>query len=371
MSEPLRVGLTEAHGMVAEMSRFGPPEVRYSFLTPAPPPAYIGSPIKGFLRRYEAGPDHDLVEAHLMPVLTRSRWIASFAGFVQATAFSLRSVPLPRAIRVAAIRRLLLQDHCRRVIFLSRAGRQTLHAYGGLSTDDPLLKKVTVVHPAIRRVDDEQVQFRRGPVSFLFSGEFFRKGGVNVIDAFERAQRTHPSISLTLCCDETIDFRTPNESLKREYLAKVARLEGVRLVGRVTREDFLRQYLPACDVYLMPTYLETFGMAIIEAMAYGRAVIATRHFAIPEMIDHDVNGLLIDNSRFDPERLFRGYVVDQLPGDFRRLMTDELHAAMIRLIESPDLRERIGTAALATARTTFSFDRRNRQMLEIYRDAVA
>jgi glycosyltransferase involved in cell wall biosynthesis len=370
MVDILRVGLTEAHGMVKEIKDFAPPDVRYSYLNASPPPALIHSPIKGFLRRYEAGPDNDLVEAHLMPVLTRSRWIGSFAAFIQATAFSLCGLPLPRAFRVAYIRHLLLRDNCRQVIFLSEAGRRTLHTYAGLSETDRLLRKVTVVHPAVRRVPDEQLQFRSGPVNFLFSGEFFRKGGVNVIDAFEEARRRHPAITLTLCCDEAIDFRTPNAALRAEYLRKIATLGGITLVGRVPREEFLTRYLPAADVYLMPTYVETFGMAVIEAMAYARPVVATKHFAIPEMITHGVSGLLIDNTAFNVERLFRGYIVDTLPDAFRELMTGQLLHYMCQLIESPELRHRIGAAALQVARSKFSFDTRNERMRAIYRQAV-
>ena len=41
------------------------------------------------------------------------------------------------------------------------------------------------------------------------SGDFFRKGGANVVDAFERLQDSHPGIRLTLCCADS-DFHTPN-----------------------------------------------------------------------------------------------------------------------------------------------------------------
>jgi hypothetical protein len=88
------------------------------------------------------------------------------------------------------------------------------------------------------------------------------------------------------------------------------------------------------------------------------------------MIEHGVSGFLIDTSRFDCDRLFRGYVVDRLPRDFREHVTEHLFTYLSRLIESAELRRTIGLAALNTARSKFSFARRNEQMLQIYREAL-
>jgi glycosyltransferase involved in cell wall biosynthesis len=106
-------------------------------------------------------------------------------------------------------------------------------------------------------------------------------------------------------------------------------------------------------------------------MAFGLPVISTNHFAIPEIIEDGVSGLLIDTRRFDCDRLFSGYIVRDIPADFRAYMTDAVFTHLCRLIESLELRRSIGLAALDVARTKFSFDRRNATMLEIYRHALA
>jgi len=112
-------------------------------------------------------------------------------------------------------------------------------------------------------------------------------------------------------------------------------------------------------------------MALVEALAFGLPIISTNHFAIPEIIEDGVSGLLIDTRRFDCDRLFSGYTVREIPPDFREYMTDAVYTHLCRLIESFDLRRSIGLAALDRARTRFSFDRRNARMLEIYRQALA
>ena len=367
----IRVGISEAHGMAVEASKSPPPGVEYTFLTPQPSGVrFIRSPIKGFYRRFDAGAC-DLIEAIISPVKTRDRWIYWCADLAEPAAFNFLGAPLPRSVRMAYLERLFLRDNFKKLVLWSHAGYETLKTYGGID-DERLLRKATVVYPAVREMADELVQFGRAgdPVQLLFSGDFFRKGGVNVVDAFERIQRIHPATQLVLCCDEQIDFNTPNAAMRTEYLGKIAANPGVQWRGRIKRDDLIHHVLPRTDIYLLPTYNEAFGMAILEAMSAGIPVVATNLFAIPEMIEHDVSGLLIDISRWDCERLFRGYVVNEIPADFREHVTDQIFEHLRRLIESPELRRTLGLGGLAVARTKFSFEVRNAKMLAIYREAV-
>jgi glycosyltransferase involved in cell wall biosynthesis len=371
MATVIRVGLTEAHGLAQEASRVPADGVQYSFLQPLPSSRFrmIGSPIKGFLGHYEAD-GVDLIEAVLGPIRTKSRWICTLGDFPGACAFDFAGAPVPRAVRVAYIKHLFSRRNFKKLIFRSAAGQETLGSYGGI---DPasLDGKVTVVYPAVRRIADDLVRFKDRDLRLFFSGDFFRKGGVHVVDAFERARKRYPDISLTVCCDERIDFNTPNQSLRTEYLHKINTLPGIVSRGRIAREELMTEVYPDTDIFLMPTYVETFGMAIVEAMAFGIPVISTNYFAIPEIIEDGVSGLLIDTRRFHCERLFGGYTVRDIPPDFREYMTDAVFSHLCRLIESRELRESIGLAALGVSRTKFSFDRRNAAMLQIYRQALA
>ena len=364
----VRVGFTEAHGMAHELKQFPPRGVDYSFLEPtARPTRWLRSPIKGYLGRYETS-DHDLIEAVLSPILTSNRWIYSLACWQEATAFSWWKFPVPRAVRGAYITRLLLQENCKQVLFWSHAGKESLAGYG--RTPNPeLLQKSLVVYPAIREVPDDLVRFHDENVHILFSGAFFRKGGVHVVDAFERAQRDYPNIHLRLCCDEKIDFHTPNASLRSEFLNKIARNSRITM-GRVSRETMVEEVLPRTDVYALPTYVEAFGFALVEAMAFGIPVISTNYFAIPEIVEHEVCGYLIDTRRYDCERMFRGYVVNRLPADFREWMTQSVYEYLVKLIASSQLRKQLGSAGIAIARSKFSFATRNARMLEVYRAAL-
>jgi glycosyltransferase involved in cell wall biosynthesis len=74
-----------------------------------------------------------------------------------------------------------------------------------------------------------------------------------------------------------------------------AHLEGrerVRLVGRVAHDDVPR-WLSSADVVCGPALLEPFGQALLEAMACGRSVVATRIGGPPEFVSPDA-GVLVD-----------------------------------------------------------------------------
>jgi glycosyltransferase involved in cell wall biosynthesis len=68
--------------------------------------------------------------------------------------------------------------------------------------------------------------------------------------------------------------------------------ERVRVVGRVPHDD-VPGWLRAADVVCGPALIEPFGQAILEAMACGRTVVATRLGGPPEFVPPDA-GVLVD-----------------------------------------------------------------------------
>ena len=67
---------------------------------------------------------------------------------------------------------------------------------------------------------------------------------------------------------------------------------GVRVVGRVPHDE-VPGWLSAADVVCAPSLIEPFGQALLEAMACGRSVVATRVGGPPEFVPDDA-GVLVD-----------------------------------------------------------------------------
>jgi glycosyltransferase involved in cell wall biosynthesis len=67
---------------------------------------------------------------------------------------------------------------------------------------------------------------------------------------------------------------------------------GIQIVGRVAHED-VPAWLSAADVVCGPALIEPFGQALLEGMACGRSVVATRVGGPPEFVPDDA-GVLVD-----------------------------------------------------------------------------
>ena len=58
--------------------------------------------------------------------------------------------------------------------------------------------------------------------------------------------------------------------------------------------NLIPQLLIRCDAVIMPSRWEGFGLSAIEAMKYGKAVIASKNGALPDLIKDGENGWLFD-----------------------------------------------------------------------------
>lgn len=131
------------------------------------------------------------------------------------------------------------------------------------------------------------------------------------------------------------------------FLAEAERLgvgEDVDYLGWVSG-DKKEQELARAAVFVLPSYKEGMPVAILEAMAYGAAVIATPVGGVPDMMVADRHGLLVK----------AGDVV-------------ALTEAMVRLAETPDLRSRLTVEARAHVMGHYTSARVVDQLKGIYRE---
>jgi N-acetyl-alpha-D-glucosaminyl L-malate synthase BshA len=133
-----------------------------------------------------------------------------------------------------------------------------------------------------------------------------------------------------------------------EYEAEVRRLgiEGLVIVRENVHE--IRDYLGACDLGVYASEQESFGLSILETLAYGKPVVATNIGGIPEVVKHEVTGLLI--APRNPEALA---------------------AAIDRLIADPELRTRLGEAGRQDVALRFDPGEVRDRYLDFYRRVMA
>jgi N-acetyl-alpha-D-glucosaminyl L-malate synthase BshA len=124
----------------------------------------------------------------------------------------------------------------------------------------------------------------------------------DTIEVFDRVRKQIPS-KLVLIGDG------PDRS-RAEWLAVQKGIHNdVLFLGK---QDDIREKLAIADIMLMPSELESFGLAALEAMACEVVPIATRVGGVPEVIEHGVNGFMAEVGDVDS---MAQYAIDLLRND--------------------------------------------------------
>jgi glycosyltransferase involved in cell wall biosynthesis len=185
-----------------------------------------------------------------------------------------------------------------------------------------------------------------GDTVFTLVGRINRWKGHSVfLDAAERLAAEYESVRFLIVGDsfagqesltEAVDHRIESSHALR---GRTVRLSHVAEVGRVYE---------ASDVVVVPSIEpEPFGLVAAEAMAAGLPVIASRIGALPEVVDDDCTGLLVD------------------PGDATSLV-----AAMRELYASPLRREKMGRKARKRFERCFRVERYIENFTRVYDDLL-
>jgi glycosyltransferase involved in cell wall biosynthesis/Na+/melibiose symporter-like transporter len=156
------------------------------------------------------------------------------------------------------------------------------------------------------------------------------KGHRTLLEALSALRRSRPRAVLVVV-GEVAFWDSSYELELKELTRDLGLEEAVRWVG--FRED-VPDLLRLCDVFVLPSVDEPFGRAIIEAMAVGKPVIATRSGGAPEVVLDGETGLLVE------------------PGN-----VTELAVAMERLLADRELAARMASAGMARARECFDVRR--------------
>jgi glycosyltransferase involved in cell wall biosynthesis len=154
-----------------------------------------------------------------------------------------------------------------------------------------------------------------------------QKGQYELIEAFRVAGRRHANLKLVLVGEPTFFEGEQYADFLRRKVAEYGLAERVVFAG--FRSDIPR-VLSALDVFVMPSYEETFGLCLIEAMLSGLPCVSTDAGGVPEILEGGKLGLLAE-----PKSV------------------EGLARAIQTLVENPDLARDLGAKARESARRRF------------------
>lgn len=165
------------------------------------------------------------------------------------------------------------------------------------------------------------------------------KGYTYLIEAFKRALEKRPSMQLLIV----------GEGREKDLLVRQARESGVS--GEVFfasgNDAPLEEYLSLMDVFCLVSLSEGLGLSLIEAMAAGRACIASDVGGLAELVSREKDGVIVP-----PEN------------------AGALSEAILRLAENDALRKQLGDAAREKAMNNFSIERSGEKTVEVYRQVL-
>jgi glycosyltransferase involved in cell wall biosynthesis len=185
----------------------------------------------------------------------------------------------------------------------------------------------------------------QAPVVGIISRLFRWKGHAYLVDAVARVERELPDVRLIIVGED--DPRAgwePGGTFSRKLKEQAQQLgiaDNVTFTG--FRSDIPR-LMSSFDVFAHPSWEEPFGMVFLEAMAMRKPVVAWASGGAPEVIVHGETGLLAE-----------------------RESVDQLAEALLTLLRSPALRERLGSAGRDRVERLFSAEGMAQTTLDAYR----
>lgn len=193
-------------------------------------------------------------------------------------------------------------------------------------------------HNAVRRAlgiaDDERV--------ILYLGRLMeRKRVIDLVHALPIILRRLPHARLVI-----VGKRNPNRLRIEQAARDLALGSKVTLVDHVPYRDVPAYYAMA-DVYALPSAYEGFPFTILEAMAAGTPVVASRIPGIDEQIVSDENGLL------------------HPVGD-----VDAIAQNILQVLDNPDLAARLSSAARRLVEQNYTWDIIGARIAQVFQDVV-
>jgi glycosyltransferase involved in cell wall biosynthesis len=165
------------------------------------------------------------------------------------------------------------------------------------------------------------------------------KGTLDLLRSVDRVASRFPDV-------EYVIAGARHNSINDQTLARMLGTNGkrdkVRLLGHVAWKE-LGEWYRRASVFVMASHYETFGISVIEAMAFGLPVIATNVGGLPEVVEDGVTGILVP------------------PRD-----VEALSEAVLRLLSDQDLRDRLGRAGRERVLNRFQPEQIVEQTLDVY-----
>ena len=148
---------------------------------------------------------------------------------------------------------------------------------------------------------------KRGNKVLFVGRDFIRKGGPITLKAFRKLKETMPDAELYVA--------GPASNPLPEGM------DGYHYMGECSHAK-LSELFNKCDIFVMPSYFEAYGLVFIEALTYGLPCIGRNAYEMPYFIEDGKTGLLLEEDD-----------AEQLALMMKRLLEDDSMKANVRALK--------------------------------------
>lgn len=185
------------------------------------------------------------------------------------------------------IHRYLNDPQLKAIVCLSKACYDTVNNF----YDIPKTVKVEQIYPLVEKnilTSKESIREKcsKNEIKCLYiSSNFSLKGGDEILEAFKQFQEE----GIT---NIKLDIITQINELTDEQYQEIKSNKNINLYDfKFDKKELYALYNEAC-ICLSPTRQDSFPLTLLEAMKSGNVIITTDLYAIPEMVDNNLNGFL-------------------------------------------------------------------------------
>lgn len=171
----------------------------------------------------------------------------------------------------------------------------------------------------------------------------WKKGLDTLIPAFAEVVKKEPKAVLILAGPDEEGYKKEIEEMLRN--TKLYESTKVIFTGMLLDDDKAAAYV-ASDVFVLPSYAENFGMAVVEAMAAGLPAIIAKGVGISDEVKKADAGIVIEKDE------------------------KQLAEAILKILDNPDLAEKMGENGRKLVETEFSAGKVAERWIEEYNNLI-
>jgi glycosyltransferase involved in cell wall biosynthesis len=258
------------------------------------------------------------------------------------------------------VKALLEADHCKGILTHMKSTAELVPTL----FDSDVIRKKVVYAPLGVKLPPRWQRHDNGPdepIDLLFTtswvqGNFFVRGGLDVLEAFAILRERYPQLRLTL--------RTTLPGMAAHY-HRIIESGWVRVISRFLPPDEMAELYARSHIFLLPA-CRVHIVSLLQAMSHGLAVVASDGWGFEEYLTHERNGLIVKGrygktSWADPEagQLREDYDVTTCPDPD---IIAGLVEAVSRLVEDQSLRARLGRTARSDVAAKYNLEQWNRAL---------